>query len=96
MKKAKILFAVLGSAAALGIQAFAGDAEITLVSNGHGQQIPMYRSSQVNLALYEGGNTVGSGGAVTIRSMAGDSNTAPTARMINRDSGHGQQIPLFY
>ena len=95
MKKSKILFAVLG-AAAMSIQTFADDAEITLVPNGHGQLTPMYRCSQVNLALYEGGNTVGSGGVVTIQSMASDSNSAPTARMINRDSGHGQQIPLFY
>ena len=96
MKNSKILLLALGAAAAMSIQAFAGDMEITLVSNGHGQLVPMYRSSQVNLALYEGGNTVGSGGNVTIQSMASDSNSAPTARMINRDSGHGQQIPLFY
>jgi hypothetical protein len=91
MKIPKMMLIALGASVALGLQAMAGDLEIVTVSNGHGQSQPLFRSNDVNLALYENGNTVGSA-----RSMSNDQSTDNSPRLMSRDNGHGQQIPLFY
>lgn len=95
MKITKILLAITGLIVATGAQAFADDVRTVFIQNSHGQTNILYRCYDTNLAYYEGGNTVGSAGAATIQNSAADS-PYPSIRVINRDTGHGQQIPLFY
>ena len=86
IKTTKTLLTLLGAAAVMNMAAFAGDLKLELVSNGHGQITPMYRSSESTVAIYTGGRGVGN--AAT--SSNGD------LKALSKDNGHGQIITQYW
>lgn len=83
MKSTKILLTAIGAAAVMNLAAFAGDLKVELVSNGHGQVIPVYRSDESTIALFTGER--GTGKTVVASSPA----------LVSKDNGHGQSIPMY-